>query len=150
MIRQTVLPFKLERTDEALTAHGGLALLAEYTHALGLRALAERYLPGPGSNRGYAPSAFVETVVLLLQAGGLGRVRDALTTRLLRRDGVETYPLDVDATLVEAEKRDAQWSYQGVKGYMPLLGFLFETPVCLVEEFRAGNVSPGAGHLAVY
>src|SRR3990172_1861578 len=33
---------------------------------------------------------------------------------------------------------------------MPLLGFLFETPVCLVEEFRDGNVSPGAGHLAFY
>ena len=199
MIRQTVLPFKLERTDETLTAHGGLALLAEYTHALGLRALVDRYLPRPGSNRGYAPSVVVETVVLLLQAGGrtledlrelareealltllghdaipdpdtvgdwlrrmgdpqtgqaglegLGQVRDALTTRLLRRDGVTDYTLDVDATLVEAEKRDAQWSYQGVKGYMPLLGFLFETPVCLVEEFRDGNVSPGAGHLAFY
>jgi hypothetical protein len=199
MIRQTVLPFKLERTDETLTAHGGLALLAEYTHALGLRALVDRHLPRPGSHRGYAPSVFVETVILLLQAGGrtledlrelereealltvlghealpdpdtvgdwlrrmgdpttgqaglegLGQVRDALTARLLRRDGVEAYTLDVDATLVEAEKRDAQWSYQGVKGYMPLLGFLVETPVCLVEEFRDGNVSPGAGHLAFY
>lgn len=199
MIRQTVLPFKLERTDETLTAHGGLALLAEYSHALGLRALVARHLPRPGSNRGYAPAVFVETVVLLLQAGGrtledlrelareaalltllsqdgvpdpdtvgdwlrrmgdpttgqaglagLGQVRDALTARLLRRDGVEAYTLDVDATLVEAEKRDAQWSYQGVKGYMPLLGCLFETPVCLVEEFRDGNVSPSAGHLAFY
>ena len=86
------------------------------------------------------------------QAGleGLGQVRDALTARLLRRDGVEAYTLDVDATLIEAEKRDAQWSYQGVKGYMPLLGFLFETPVCLVDEFREGNISPGTGHLAFY
>ncbi len=199
MIRQTVLPFKLERTDETLTAHGGLALLAEYTHALGLRALVDRHLPRPGSHRGYAPSVFVETVILLLQAGGrtledlrelereealltllghealpdpdtvgdwlrrmgdpttgqaglegLGQVRDAVTARLLRRDGVEAYTLDVDATLIEAEKRDAQWSYQGVKGYMPLLGFLVETPVCLVEEFRDGNISPGAGHLAFY
>ncbi len=65
-----MLPFKLERTDETLTAHGGLALLAEYTHALGLRALVARYRPRPGSNRGYAPSVVVETVVLLLQAGG--------------------------------------------------------------------------------
>ena len=56
----------------------------------------------------------------------------------------------MDATLVDAEKRDAQWSYQKVKGSMPLLGFLFETPVCLVEEFRDGNVSPSAGHLAFY
>lgn len=30
------------------------------------------------------------------------------------------------------------------------LGFLFETPICLVDEFRNGNVSPGSGHLAFY
>jgi len=33
-----------------------------------------------------------------------------------------------------------------IKGYMPLRGFLFETPICLQEEFREGNVSPGSGH----
>ena len=33
-----------------------------------------------------------------------------------------------------------------IKGYMPLRGFLFETPLCLQEEFREGNVSPGSGH----
>lgn len=33
MIRQTVLGFKLEKTEEALTAHGGLALMAEFNHA---------------------------------------------------------------------------------------------------------------------
>ena len=81
MIRQTVLPFKLERTNEALTAHGGLALLAEYTHALGLRALTERYLPRPGSNRGYAPAVFVEPVVLLLQAGGPWRTSGSSSGR---------------------------------------------------------------------
>ncbi|MEK7702747.1 MAG: hypothetical protein AAB317_02150 [Nitrospirota bacterium] len=36
MIRETVFGFKMERTDEALTAHGGLALMAEYSHRLGL------------------------------------------------------------------------------------------------------------------
>ena len=199
MVRQTVFGFKLERTEEPVTAHGGLALLAEFNHGLGLCGLVDRYLPGPGSNRGYAPSVFVDRLILMLQAGGrsledlraltreaglmrlldraaipdpdtlgdwlrrmgdpqrgqaglvgLGQVRDVLTARLLRRDGHEAYTLDADATLIEAEKRDAQWSYQGVKGYMPMLGFLFETPVCLVDEFREGNVSPGAGHLAFY
>ena len=199
MGRQTVLGFKLERTEETLTAHGGLALLAEFNHGLGVCGLTDRYLPGPGSNRGYAPSVFVDRLILMLQAGGrsledlrelrreaglmrlldraalpdpdtlgdwlrrmgdpqtkqaglvgLGQVRDVLTARILRRDGHETYTLDVDATLVEGEKRDAHWSYQGVKGYMPLLGFLFETPVCLVDEFREGNVSPGAGQLEFY
>lgn len=32
MMRQTVLPFKLDRIDAILTGHGGLALLAEYNH----------------------------------------------------------------------------------------------------------------------
>ena len=58
--------------DEALTAHGDVALLAEDTHAPGLRALVARALPRPGSHRGYAPSVpstwlrtgFVETSVL--------------------------------------------------------------------------------------
>ena len=36
MVRQTVFGFKLERTEEALTAHGWLALLAEFHHGLGL------------------------------------------------------------------------------------------------------------------
>ena len=199
MVRQTVLGFKLERTEETLTAHGGLALLAEFNHGLGLCPLVDRYVPGPGSTRGYAPSVFVDRLILMLQAGGrsledlrelrreaglmrlldraarpdpdtlgdglrrmgdpttgqaglvgLGQVRDVLKARLLRRDGQETDTLDAEATLVEAEKRAAHWRYQGVKGYMPLLGFLFETPVCLVDEFREGNVSPGAGQLAFY
>ena len=199
MVRHTVFGFKLERTEEALTAHGGLALLAEFNHGLGVCGLADRYLPGPGSNRGYAPSVFVDRLILMLQAGGqrledlreltreagllrllgreiipdpdtlgewlrrmgdpktghaglvgLGQMRDALTARLLRRDGHTTYTLDADATLIEGEKRDAHGSYTGVRGYMPMLGFLWETPVCLVDEFREGNVSPGAGQLEFY
>jgi hypothetical protein len=199
MVRQTVFGFKLERTEESVTAHGGLALLAEFNHGLGLCGLVDRSLPGPGSHRGYAPSVFVDRLILMLQAGGrcledlraltreagllrlldraaipepdtlgdwlrrmgepqrgpaglvgLGQVRDELTARLRRRDGHETSTLDAEATLLEAEKREAQWSDQGVRGYMPMLGFLFETPLCVVDEFRAGNVSPGAGQLAFY
>lgn len=199
MIRQTVFGFKIEKTDEELTAHGGLALLAEYNHGIGLRALSDRHLPGPGSNRGYVPSAFVDSLVLMLQAGGrriedvrelrqeapllkligreeipdpdtigdwlrrmgdprnnqagligLGVVRDRINHRILRRDGIADYTLDVDATQVEGEKQDAQFTYQGVKGYMPMLGFLFETGICLVDEFREGNESPGSKQVPFY
>ncbi len=48
------------------------------------------------------------------------------------------------------EKRGAHWRYTGEQGYMPMMGFLFETPLCLVDEFREGNVSPGAGQLEFY
>lgn len=199
MIRQTVFPFKLEKTQEELTAQGGLALFAEYNHGMGLRNLVERYLPEAGSNRGYAPSAFMDTLVLMLQAGGrcledarelrresallglverqeipdpdtmgdwlrrmgdpacdgkglvgLCRVRDEINRRILRRDGIEEYTLDADAMFVEGEKRDAQWSYLKEKGYMPMLGFLFEPGICLHEEFREGNAPPAAGQLAFY
>ena len=42
---ETVLGFKIERTDEELTAHGGLALMAEYNHGIGLKALQDEPLP---------------------------------------------------------------------------------------------------------
>ena len=51
---------------------------------------------------------------------------------------------------VEGEKQDAHITYQGVRGYMPMLGYLYESGVCLVDEFREGNESPGAGHVAFY
>lgn len=70
MIQQTIFPFKLELTKEVLTARSGLALFAEYNHGIGLRELVEKYLPAPGSNRGFKPSVFVNSMVLMLQGGG--------------------------------------------------------------------------------
>ena len=51
MVRQTVFGFKLERIEETLTAHGGLALLAEFNHGLSVCGLVDR-------------------LILMLQAGG--------------------------------------------------------------------------------
>ena len=199
MIRQTVFGFKIEKTHEELTAHGGLALFAEYNHGMGLRELVDQHLPGPGSNRGYQASAFVDSLVLMLQGGGrrledvrelrqegpllklvereeipdpdtigdwlrrmgdpknnqaglhgLGQVRDTENQRILRRDKMRDYTLDVDAMQVEGEKADARFTYKGDKGYMPMLGFLFEPAICLLDEFREGNESPAAGHTAFY
>jgi len=53
--------------------------------------------------------------------------------------------LDVDATEIEAEKQEAQWTYNHVQGYMPLLGYV--NGVCVAHEFREGNRSPSAGIL---
>lgn len=53
--------------------------------------------------------------------------------------------LDVDATEIEAEKQEAQWTYHHVQGYMPLLGYV--NGVCVAHEFREGNRSPGGGIL---
>jgi hypothetical protein len=42
----------------------------EFNHGIRLRELTDRYLPAPGSNRGFNPSVVVDRVVLMLQGGG--------------------------------------------------------------------------------
>jgi hypothetical protein len=68
--RQTILPFEIEPTNAALTAHGGLLLPYEMAQALKLGKVIDRELPGPGSGRGYKPSEFVIPMILMLHGGG--------------------------------------------------------------------------------
>ena len=70
MIAQTVLPFKLEITDDEITPHAGLAVFGEFLRALDVPGLVDRELPGPGSGAGYAASAHVLPLVLMLHGGG--------------------------------------------------------------------------------
>ena len=199
MIQQTIFPFKIATTKEVLTARGGLALIAEYNHGIGLRELVDKHLPVPGSNRGFTPSVFVNSMVLMLQGGGrgfedlrelkndeglmkligyetipdpdtagdwtrrmgdplkdqqglrgLGEVRDITNHRIIRRDARAEYTLDADATGIYGEKADAFYTYKGDKGYMPMLGFLYELGICIYDEFREGNVAPAYGHFNFY
>jgi Transposase DDE domain group 1 len=48
--------------------------------------------------------------------------------------------LDVDAHLVEASKQRALRTYEGVRGYQPLLVSWAETGLVVADEFRDGNV----------
>jgi hypothetical protein len=79
---QTVLPFKLAATEEALTAQGGLALFGEYLRAMGVAALIDHELPAPGSVVGYMPSAHALPLLLMLAGGG----RTLEDLRVLRKD----------------------------------------------------------------
>ncbi len=67
---QRVLPFKLECTNDTITAHAGLVMFGEFIHALGLPDLINRELPKPGSPRGYKPARFIEPLLLMLHGGG--------------------------------------------------------------------------------
>ncbi len=78
---------------------------------------------------------------------GLGQVRRHLLRRLLKRDDREVYTLDIDATQIVAEKREAQYTYKGEKGYMPMVGHKAENGLVVLEEFRAGNAAPAARNL---
>lgn len=51
--------------------------------------------------------------------------------------------LDVDATIIEANKKEAYWTYESDKGYQPLIGVWAEQGLIVADEFRDGNVPAG-------
>ncbi len=60
----------------------------------------------------------------------------------------EELTLDVDATIIEAEKGDGETAYDGTVGYHPMLGFLSDgrrRPCCSHVKFRPGNASAQVG-----
>lgn len=69
-LAQTVLPFKLEATEEMLTANAGLALFGEFVRGVGFSRWLAQEMPKPGSGRGYEADAYVFPLVLMLTGGG--------------------------------------------------------------------------------
>ena len=72
---------------------------------------------------------------------GLAQVnRDAIG--ILGRRCVEQKiaTVDLDSTIIESWKREAQRSYEGSTGYQPMLALWAEMDVVLADEFRDGNV----------
>lgn len=62
--------------------------------------------------------------------------------------GVQPGPavtLDVDAHVVESSKAEALLTYEGFRGYQPLLVAWAETGLVLADEFRDGNVPASVG-----
>jgi hypothetical protein len=70
MIQETVLPFKLDKTDDTITPLAGLALFGEFLEALGLEEKVEQAFPSPGSARGYRAWEHVRPLLLMLHGGG--------------------------------------------------------------------------------
>ena len=75
---------------------------------------------------------------------GLNKVNHYLVSEVVMRDKRNGYTLDVDATVIEAEKEEARVTYKGTKGYQPQTGFLFELGLVLEDEFREGNIPASA------
>lgn len=97
MIQQTVFPFKLERTDQEITSRSGLALYAEFMNALGIEEWVNRYLPGPGSGRGYQALTYIRSLSIMLYGGGISieDVRELREDKALRKiTGLKVVPVD--------------------------------------------------------
>jgi hypothetical protein len=181
-----ILPYKLATTNDKLTSRAGLLAIAQIIQSINLADTIDQSFPLPKSNRGFNPSTFLQTLILMHHEGSfhLDDVRhlnddDALRTVLnlthipqastlgnwLRKMGnnpeilkfwtrvnktilkaalnkCKGITLDIDATEIIANKKEAKWTYKKNKGYMPMVGHIAETGQVVSCDFRHGNASP--------
>ena len=72
---------------------------------------------------------------------GLQRVQCGLVRASAPRQAAPTTAtIDQDATIIESHKRAAQWTYEGTRGYQPMVAVWAETELIVADEFRDGNV----------
>jgi hypothetical protein len=81
---------------------------------------------------------------------GLELVNADMIAAIHKQNPTRCATLDMDATLVETEKRDALFSYKGYKAYQPLNTYWAEKGLILHTEFRDGNVPAGHEQLRVF
>ncbi len=92
-------------------------------------------------------TAYIPTVTHALR--GLRQVNAALVRHAQLQSPQSVATLDQDATLVEAAKRETEWSYKEFPGYQPLNVYWAEQELLLHAEFRDGNVPAGFEQLGV-
>ena len=81
---------------------------------------------------------------------GLGLVNRALVQELGRRCPEQRIAtVDQDATIIGSSKQFALRTYEGARGYQPMLAVWAEMDVVLADEFRDGNVGAQMAPLAV-
>ena len=72
---------------------------------------------------------------------GLAQVNRAVVGEVGRRSPDQKIAtIDLDATVIESWKREAKPTYQGGRGYQPLLALWAEMDLVVADEFRDGNV----------
>lgn len=74
---------------------------------------------------------------------GLEKVNWEIARRVLKQDKRRGYTLIIDPSIIEAEKREAQMTYLGIKGYRPVMATLKELGLVIAYEFKAGNDNGG-------
>ena len=77
---------------------------------------------------------------------GLAQANRRLIAYLQERSPQRTATIDIDATILESEKRAALPTYDGRTGYQPVIALWAEQDVVLADEFRDGNVPAGSGN----
>ena len=87
-----------------------------------------------GDEKAYIP----EETIALQGLAAVNRIGIAEVGRRCPDQKIGT--VDQDATIIESRKREAKATYQGERGYQPMLAVWAETGLILSDEFRDGNV----------
>ncbi len=74
---------------------------------------------------------------------GLWKVNEDSISFLQRQSCKKTATLDMDATLIESQKKEALYCYKKFRAYQPLNVWWAEQQVVVHSEFRDGNVPAG-------
>jgi len=85
--------------------------------------------------------AFIPEETELLE--GLGSVQKELIGKATREASCWKATIDLDATVIESQKREAYWTYLGEKGYQPVVAYWAEQDLIVADQFRDGNVPAG-------
>jgi hypothetical protein len=80
---------------------------------------------------------------------GLREANRDFVASIQKRHAEREATLDTDATLVETQKKEALFSYQGYKAYQPFNVWWAEQGLVFHTEFRDGNVPAGYEQLRV-
>ncbi len=133
-----------------LRAEGGLKRLwgrERIPAAETLRAFLNRF-HDEGAERERDPGvAFIPRESAAL--AGLTTLQTQVLAELQRRAPQPRATLDVDATVIESDKRTALPVYEGERGYQPLQVWWAEQGVWVRSQFRDGNVPAQSGVLEI-
>jgi len=80
---------------------------------------------------------------------GLGKVNAELIDKVQRQSPETEATIDIDASVHESHKKEALWTYDGVRGYQPVIAYWAEQGLILADQFRDGNVPAGMGNRQV-
>jgi len=80
---------------------------------------------------------------------GLGATNRRILAAVQQPALQRTATLDVDATILAAHKHTAAMTYEGTRGYQPVVAVWAEQDLIVHEEFRDGNVPAGCGNVRI-
>jgi len=85
------------------------------------------------------------------EINSLAEIVMKLSSKAIRKQGLKEIIVDIDSSLIDSEVEIAEKSYEGSRGFNPLMGIIKGQNLSMAgfSLFRAGNAAPGANNLSL-